>query len=53
MFKKVLVSLVVFLVLVAAGLRYVGVSIFAVDEALVVSTGFGAKLACSKRTNHQ
>lgn len=47
MLKKILIGLVVALILLVAGLRYVGVSVFALSDALDVSTGMSAKIACS------
>lgn len=47
MMKKLSISLVVVLILLVGGLRWVGISIFAIDDALDVSTGLGAKIACS------
>jgi hypothetical protein len=47
MMKKLSISLVVILILVVGGLRWIGISILAIDDALDVSTGLGAKIACS------
>ncbi|MCF2948781.1 beta-lactamase family protein [Paraglaciecola aquimarina] len=47
MLKKLSISLVVVLIFIASGLRWLGISVFAIDDALGVSTGLGAKIACS------
>ncbi|MGJ8681806.1 serine hydrolase domain-containing protein [Paraglaciecola sp.] len=45
--KKLSISLVVVFISAVIGLRWVGISILAIDDALDVSTGLGAKIACS------
>lgn len=47
MLKKILISLVVVVLLIAAGLRLIGISVLHLDDVVDVASGLGAKIACS------